>query len=286
MSALSPEVLAALGEVVPDAPVADVPVAASEPFQDAPEASDDATPPEAPPAPSKASQDAAKAMEVRMQKEREFRQAEAAARAASAEARKERQELEAYKAELAEARKLRTLAKEDPNAFLKATGHSFEQMATDLAMGKTPTKADEAMQRVAELEQRLAQREAIEQQREVEQKYSNVKQDVTAMLRSKATEYELIVASEAFEDVLDEAQAHFDKTGEIDVDGAAARVEKDLESLIDRIKSTSKYKQRVPSDATESVPAQLTNRQTQQVKSRNVSAETAEERKERAIAAL
>lgn len=250
----------------------------------APEVLAEVAPPAPPPEPvvaAKPALDASRALAARAAKEREFRQQEQAVK-------KERAELEVYKAEVAEARELARLAKEDPLTFLEKTGHSFEKMGADLITGKRPGLADKAWAAVEELKAEIAKRDAADEARNVDKMYDDTKQDVTSYVTAKAAEYDLINQIGAHEDVFDEVQRHYEETGEIDVDGAAQRVEAYLESMLEKSAKSQKARKFFPSDATAPAakPATLTNQSAATITSRDKAPQTDEELFAAAIAHL
>lgn len=272
MAEFSPEVMAILGEPVDDAQEA------SEAPADAPADAVAASPPGAPPEAPKAPQEAARALRQAAQREREFRQAEADIKA-------QRAELAQHQAEVAEAKELKRLLKEDPMAFLERTGKSFEELGADLSMGKRLTAGDKALEQIAELTAKLAERDARDEARDIEQRFSDVKNQTFEYVKAKP-EYAYVNSAGVHEMVMQAAQAHFDETEEIDVDGAAQRVEAYLESLVEKVRNTDKFRSKNPGRATETVPKTLTQRNTSAAPSRTTAAKTDEERFEEAVSLL
>ena len=268
---LDPAVIAALES----APAESAPEEASV----APEAVEAAPPPETTPEPKKPSTEAARGLRDRAAKEREFR-------AHEAKLKQERAELDQHKAMVAEAQELIRLSKEDPLAWLEKTGHSFERMGTDLAMGKKATVVDKLSAELTQLKQQLAEQNAREQQIAIEDEYEDTREDIQDYLVRNSERYGYTAASGLHDMVLQTAQSHFEKTGEIDLDGAAEQVERYLESIIERVKTSGKYQKRAPSSVMESAPKTLTHKNSSQVKKRDSSALTEEERLANAISLL
>lgn len=271
---LDPAVLAAL-----DAPAESAPEEAVAVPETPLEASETAAPPETTPEPKKPSTEAAKGLRDRAAKEREFR-------AHEARLKQERAELEQHKAMIAEAQELIRLSKEDPLAWLEKTGHSFERMGTDLAMGKKATVVDKLSAELTQLKQQLAEQNAREQQIAIEEEYEDTREDIQNYLVRNSEKYGYVAASGLHDMVLQAAQSHFEKTGEIDLDGAAEQVERYLESVVERVMKSGKYQKRAPSSVTESAPKTLTHKNSSPVKKRESSALTEEERLANAISLL
>ena len=272
---LDPAVIAALES----APAESAPEEAVAAPETPVEASEAAPPPETTPEPKKPSLEAAKSLRDRAAKEREFR-------AHEARLKQERAELEQHKAMVAEAQELIRLSKEDPLAWLEKTGHSFERMGTDLAMGKKATVVDKLSAELTQLKQQLAEQNAREQQIAIEEEYEDTREDIQNYLVRNSEKYGYVAASGLHDMVLQAAQSHFEKTGEIDLDGAAEQVERYLESVVERVMKSGKYQKRAPSSVTESAPKTLTHKNSSQVKKRESSALTEEERLANAISLL
>jgi hypothetical protein len=271
---LDPAVIAALETAAPDAP--EVEQAAPEEPAEALEASTEV---EVPAAPVRPSTEASKGLRDRAAKEREFR-------AQEVRLKQERAELEQHKAMLQEAQELIRLSKEDPLAWLEKTGNSFERMGTDLAMGKRGSPVDKVVAELADLKQKFAEQQARETRLAIEEEYEDTREDVQNYLVKNSEKYGYVAASGMHDLVLQAAQSHFEETGEIDLDGAAAKVEAYLESIVEKAQKSSKFKQRSPSSVTEPVSKTLTHRNTSPVKSRETTAVTEKERLANAIALL
>lgn len=250
--------------------------------QEAPEAAvaaPEAAPPVVAPPQQKASLDASRALAARAAKEREFRQQEASVR-------KERADLDAYKSELADAREMQRLLKEDPNAFLEKSGVSFEQLGADLLSGKRVGVAEKAMAEIESLKARLAERDAQEERRNVDEMYDSTKHDISDYVTSKASEYDLVNAAGAHDLVFEEVQAHYEETGDIDVDGAAQRVEAYLESISERLSKSQKARKFFPGDVTATTPSKTLTNNSVIITKRDAAPKTHEELMEAAIAQL
>jgi hypothetical protein len=272
---LDPAVIAALES----APAESVPEEASAAAETPVEASEATAPPETIPEPKRPPLEAAKGLRDRAAKEREFR-------AYEARLKQERAELEQHKAMVAEAQELVRLSKEDPLAWLEKTGHSFERMGTDLAMGKKATVVDKLSAELTQLKQQIAEQNAREQQIAIEEEYEDTREDIQGYLIRNSERYGYTAASGMHDMVLQAAQSHFEETGEIDLDGAAAKVEAYLESIVERVKTSGKYQKRAPSSVMETAPKTLTHKNSSQVKKRESSALTEEERLANAISLL
>lgn len=273
---LDPAVLAALDAPADSTPEEAPQIAAPETPVEAAEA---APPAETTPEPKKPSTEAAKSLRDRAAKEREFR-------AHEARLKQERAELEQQRALVAEAQELIRLSKEDPLAWLEKTGNSFERMGTDLAMGKKASPVDKLSAEISELKQRLAEQTAREQQLAIEEEYEDTREDIQYYLTKNSEKYGYVAASGLHDLVLEAAQSHFEKTGEIDLDGAAEQVERYLESIVERVMKSGKYQKRAPSSVTESAPKTLTHKNSSPVKKRESSVLTEEERLANAISLL
>jgi uncharacterized protein YaaR (DUF327 family) len=162
-----------------------------------------------------------------------------------ADLRKREDELKARNAGYSSVDEYKKLAKTNVQKWLEETGVSFDEITEyylNGAQNKDP-KVLEVEEKLTKLEKQILEKE--EQAAELERRtaVANYKSNQKAHIDSKASEYELIAATNNYDLVYDVTKQHFDKTGKILThDEAAQMVENYLEKEVDKVLKASKIK--------------------------------------------
>lgn len=167
------------------------------------------------------------------------------------------------------AQELQHLAKNDPLEFLNRTGLTYDDFAKALAKPKDPMAP--VMSKVQELEQKLAAKEQAEQNAYLDRAYQEAQSEVRKIIDT-SDKYPLTKGAGAHGLVWEVIQKHYDRTGEIVSDDAAAsEVEAYLDGFLGKLASIPQVQSRfappppvLPSDGQPSQgmqPKTLTNQQ-------------------------
>lgn len=178
--------------------------------------------------------------------------------------RKHEIELHKLRAAVEERNDLLRLLAQDPAAFFEKTGFNFDEIASKVSKRAKPGPLDQVNEKVAKLEQELAERRAREEEAYYASLENKLSTDINEFLQKNAIKYEFASASpDAVSLMMEVLQDTYDKTGQIDFESAASKVEAYLETLTDRLSKANKFskyfQQTNPSGGTAPPPKTLTN---------------------------
>ena len=142
------------------------------------------------------------------------------------------------------------LAKEDPLALLDKLGITYEQL-TDHVLGLGAPKDPLALvqQKLDALERQRAEEREQAQRADTEQKLNQFKRTIRATIDTDADKYELIAAEEAYDDVYDLIEQHFEQTREVmPIERAAQLVEDHLYAEARKLTKAKKLRALLASD--------------------------------------
>lgn len=133
----------------------------------------------------------------------------------------------------AERERLQRLVHEDPVGFIRETGRSWDEIERQVIEGKQPHVARLERQ-VAEIAQREREREAAYAQWQAAQERREAEADLRDAW-AEDPELELVARFDAWGAVLDEVEAHYRQTGEVqDTMAAAKQVEAKLTAQVEK----------------------------------------------------
>jgi hypothetical protein len=144
------------------------------------------------------------------------------------------------------------LAKTDVNKWLEESGVSFDEITEyylNGAQSKDP-KLSEVEQKLEALEKTLKKKETDAAEAERVAAVNGFKTSQKEHILSKASEYELIAATDSYELVYDVTKQHYDKTNKVLThDEAAAMVEAYLEKEVEKVLKASKIRNKFATQA-------------------------------------
>lgn len=145
---------------------------------------------------------------------------------------------------------LKNRAKEDPLGVLEEIGLNYNDVTKRIISGKDSEEKrqlQKALDRLDELQKTIEQRDQEAQQREASQKIESYKTQLRDHITAKASDYELINATQSYDAVYDTIRQYYEQTDRIlTFDEAANVVENELEkqelSRLEAILKTNKAK--------------------------------------------
>lgn len=177
----------------------------------------------------------------------------ALAAAAEQERKLRQRELELHKLQAAvkERDELFNLLVKDPVAFFERTGLPADEVVKRVSSRERPGPVDQIADKVAKLEAELA----AQRQREEAAYYAGLeeqaKTDIQSFVNRAADKYELTAsAPDAPDMVLEVLEAHYEQTGQIDIEYAVGQVEAYLESVAAKLTRAKKITKFLPHQGT------------------------------------
>lgn len=144
-----------------------------------------------------------------------------------------------------EAEQERQIAKSDPLSYLKKNGWTYDQITKHVVNGPGPDPTEELKQELQQLKSELMETKKMTAEEKREEALNEARQAVRTTIE-EADGYELVKATESYDQVFNTIVNHYEETGEVlSEDQAAKQIEEQLSGVVDRLLQTESVKKRL-----------------------------------------